>query len=60
MNSNVEHVDIPLLIGSGTHEVYMPDQDPEAMDAEPPSYTIAHDLKKKHLIYEIWHQQSNK
>ena len=38
---------ISLLIGSGTHEVHMPDQDPGAMDTEPPSYNVARDLREE-------------
>ena len=45
MNNSFEHGDISLLIGSNTHEVHMPDHDPEAMDTEPPSYNVAHDLR---------------
>ena len=47
MNSNFDHGDIHSLIGSGTHEVHMPDRDPEAMDTEPPSYNVAHDLRQE-------------
>ena len=47
MNSNFEHGDISSLIGSGTHEVHMPDQDPEAMDTEPHLYNVAHDLTEE-------------
>ena len=47
MNSHFDHGDISSLIGSNTHEVHMPDHDPEAMDTEPPSYNIAHDLREE-------------
>ena len=47
MNSNFDHGDISSLINSGTHEVHMPDQDPDAMDTEPPSYNVAQDLRQE-------------
>ena len=46
-SSNFDHGDISSLIGSNLHEVHMPDQDPESMDVEPPSYNVAHALREE-------------